>query len=771
MSSAVPQSRPEDALPPKTQADSSKDGPEVKDREKSAAYNAANYFKNEGSQVSGGTHLPEMRPDYVIAISLNRESNDADLERLKTVASALQRQSLYVQFRQGSGTKQALALVKCSSKRLRTQVQRGLTDDWLHGVRTRNPGDDKSNGSNNSTEDEKENDDEENDGLTPAERLRLVYEIITSPKEEGGVGITPGINEWEFVEQIFPLHNYELNSSLIKRWSTRWLLDESEIEAIRKQFGDKVAMYFGFLQFYFRWSLVPTLIGLGTHVILGNYSPLFAILNSLWGIVFIEGWRRRQEQLAIRWKNKGCSSANSSNLNIRRRLSFRPDRHITDPVTGADRPYYPWVKRELKRLSFIPIALLVGAALVAFQAVVFVIEIFMGQIYNGPFKDVLIFLPTVLLVGLTPAFGTVYSIAADYVTNWENHETDESYEVSSTSKQFAFNFLTAFMGLFLTAYVYLPFGHHVHQYVDSIGEGIYHYTGFNIAIAESFELNSWRLHQQVFYFVVTANVINFGMETVVPYVQRKAFSKAQKWTMGELQYNDEEEEAAFLNEVRAQSEYPVYDVHEDYRQLAVQFGYTILFGTVWPLAPMAQIFNNWVQLRGDAVKICLDMQRPVPQRCETVGPWVDNLYFLSWLGSLVSSSLIAMFGHTFSSNHDSEKVKTENTGLVALEPWKILLTVFLAQNAYFLAKRSIHSLFSNFESKEHIESKQQQYKLRQKYLDEKRQIVGTENHHQLGVGTLDPIENQWAAVTQAELEMQASKALEQPQTIKEKKSE
>lgn len=45
--------------------------------------------------------------------------------------------------------------------------------------------------------------------LTEAERLRLVYEIMTQPKEEGGAGISPQTDQ--YVESIIPLHNDELN--------------------------------------------------------------------------------------------------------------------------------------------------------------------------------------------------------------------------------------------------------------------------------------------------------------------------------------------------------------------------------------------------------------------------------------------------------------------------------------------------------------------------------------------------------------------------------
>lgn len=43
--------------------------------------------------------------------------------------------------------------------------------------------------------------------LTEAERLRVVYTLIASPEMEGGAGITPGLVPWNYVEFISPLGN------------------------------------------------------------------------------------------------------------------------------------------------------------------------------------------------------------------------------------------------------------------------------------------------------------------------------------------------------------------------------------------------------------------------------------------------------------------------------------------------------------------------------------------------------------------------------------
>jgi len=70
--------------------------------------------------------------------------------------------------------------------------------EWLHGVRLAAP-----------DEQTKAALDEEQ--LTDAERLRVVHLLITSPERDGGAGVTPGLNGWNYVDSIFPLHDSKFN--------------------------------------------------------------------------------------------------------------------------------------------------------------------------------------------------------------------------------------------------------------------------------------------------------------------------------------------------------------------------------------------------------------------------------------------------------------------------------------------------------------------------------------------------------------------------------
>jgi hypothetical protein len=53
--------------------------------------------------------------------------------------------------------------------------------------------------------------DERDSQLNEAERLRLVYDIITNPPAEGGADIKPGSDKFELVESLLPLHDRVYN--------------------------------------------------------------------------------------------------------------------------------------------------------------------------------------------------------------------------------------------------------------------------------------------------------------------------------------------------------------------------------------------------------------------------------------------------------------------------------------------------------------------------------------------------------------------------------
>ncbi|KAK9458777.1 calcium-activated chloride channel-domain-containing protein [Lipomyces oligophaga] len=539
-----------------------------------------------------------------------------------------------------------------------------------------------------------------------AERLRLVYSRLMDPPAEHGLGITPGKGDWIYVTSVFASHDPEFDNAWVRRWSRKYILGEEELELMRDTFGEKVALYFAFLQDYFKWLLFPTIVGLVAYFFLPPFAPTFAAANCIWCCVFVEAWKHKEIDFAVKWGCRGCSSLEVP------RASFQGETERQNPITGTNEKYYPSWKRVVKQLTAVPTAIVAGLLLMCLQALVFAIEIFISEIYDGPLKQYLMFLPTALLATLVPTFTAFYNILATRMTDWENHASNRTYETSMTQKMFVLNFLTAYMGLFLSAYVYLPFGHLLAPNVDFITATAQRVIKFKArGASETITINALRLKQQYIFATATAQFINFFVETLLPYVQRRLFNKTKELVSSgpTLTITDSPAEAEFLTRIRAEEEFPEYDVDDDYREMIVQFGYLSLFSTVWPLAPLFSFINNWVELRGDAAKICLDTKRPIPSKEDTIGPWINNLGFITWLGTLTTASLVSLYRHT-------PEDAAESGQLVSTRPWILLGSVLLAEHLYFAVRYIVSVVFDAIESTIQLHERQSQYNTRAKEL-------------------------------------------------------
>lgn len=281
-----------------------------------------------------------------------------------------------------------LVFVRLASRRLlHSQVYRARVQDWLYGVRLAAPpavdGDDGA-----ALERYFADDGSGGEPVTPAERLRLAYLQITRPRSEGGAGVTPGAGRWRgLVRAVFPLHDHAFNRAWIARWSRKYHLDAADLGVIRDQFGERVAFYFAFLQSYFSFLLFPAAFGLAAWLVLGPFSWFYALVNCLWSVVFFEHWKMKEVDLAVQWGVRGVSRIQLP------RPRFRFEREAVDPVTGETVKVYSPIKRLAAQLLQVPFAVACVVALGGLIAGCFAIEIFITEVYTGPFKQYLVSRP------------------------------------------------------------------------------------------------------------------------------------------------------------------------------------------------------------------------------------------------------------------------------------------------------------------------------------------------------------------------------------------
>lgn len=448
---------------------------------------------------------------------------------------------------------------------------------------------------------------------------------------------------------------------------------------------------------------------------LGPYSIIYGSFLCVWCIVFVEYWKIRELELSLRWGVKGVGRLKVD------RVQYQWEKEVKDPVSGQLVRVFPGWKQFLRQLLLIPFASVASIALGSLICVTFAGEVFISEVYNGPLQGYLEFVPTILFSLSLPAITSILTTAASRLTEYENYRTQDLYDLAQTQKTFVMNFITAFLPTILTAYVYVPFGKSIVPYLHVLHPS--HSRNDMTNGHKDFEVDTSRFQQEVIYLSMTAQVLSFGEEIILPYAKHVLWQKWRNYRARQaglsrkrsfsratdLLLIDPPNEASFLKRVRSEADAEEYKVEEDILEMCVQFGYLALFGVAWPLVPLGFLLNNWLELRGDFFKLTLECQRPPPIRADSIGPSLLGLEFLTWLGTLSTAAIVHLYRGPVS------EVKLSS----------LLLTVFIAEQAYlairFTAATALQKIFSDTFRREDA----RRYAVRKGFLEAIRARAGS----------------------------------------------
>lgn len=188
---------------------------------------------------------------------------------------------------------------------------------------------------------------------------------------------------------------------------------------IRHYFGESLALYFGFLE-YFTLAMLPmAIIGIPYYFFdwenYDNYVA-FAICNLIWTTVMLEMWKRFGACLAYSWGT------------LSRKKAFeepRPGFHGVlglNPVTGREEPVYPNAKRHLRiylvSLPFVLLCLYVSLCvmMVYFDAEAWVLGL--HDVDPTFWTGLLLFLPSIVYAVVIEIMNRLYRYAAEFLTDW-----------------------------------------------------------------------------------------------------------------------------------------------------------------------------------------------------------------------------------------------------------------------------------------------------------------------------------------------------------------
>ncbi|XP_061633629.1 anoctamin-10 isoform X4 [Phyllopteryx taeniolatus] len=411
--------------------------------------------------------------------------------------------------------------------------------------------------------------------------------------------------------QMFPLHDKEELKRLSFKWYKKVKTSLQPLDDIRHYFGEGLALYFAFLE-YFTMALVPlALIGmLYCQFDWENYDKyvFFAVFNLIWCTVILELWKRCSASLAYHWGT------------LSRKKVFeepRPGFHGIlgfNPVTGREEPLYPKAKRQLRiYLVSLPFVLLCLYLSLYVMMIYFQMEGWALMLHDRDptfWTKILLFIPGIIYAVVIEVMNLIYRYVAEFLTEWENHRLESSYQNHLVLKVLVFNFLNCFASLFYIAFV-----------------------------LQDLVL----LRQNLATLLITSQILNQFMEAFLPYWLQRGRNKRM---MMELPLNEQ---------VRLETDMNTYlGTFDDYLELFLLFGYVSLFSSVYPLAAVFVVLNNVTEIYSDAFKMCNVFKRPFSDPAANIGIWQLAFEAMSVIAIVTNCTLISMSPHVRAYFPDSE---------------------------------------------------------------------------------------------------------------------
>jgi len=404
-------------------------------------------------------------------------------------------------------------------------------------------------------------------------------------------------------------------------WARSWYpLFQQPLGEIRDYFGEKVAFYFAWLQFYCQWLIFLAIGGVllwfwqiatPPHPKIDvDILPFCGIVVAVWATLFLEFWKRRESTLRAEW----------GMTNFVQKEQPRPEfygERMRSPVDGTLIKHDPFYKR-LPRffLSQLVIGTLIGIVLGSVIGIFF----FRTWLIKRVARSAGMTITSIVNAVQIQILNVVYGIAADKLNEYENHRTQSAWENALIGKSFIFKFINSYYSMFYIAFF--------KRYDSTSG------------CPPDDRRCMKELSVQLAIIFGAALVVNNIIEILVPTLMnlKRDHDNRVKPADGASDSTPVHEKS----DPEKQYELEVYTTIPDFDEMVVQFGYVSLFVVAFPLSPFAALINNYVEIRLDAHKLCLLCQRPSPQGAAGIGTWSDILTITSFISVLVNA-LICTF--------------------------------------------------------------------------------------------------------------------------------
>lgn len=430
---------------------------------------------------------------------------------------------------------------------------------------------------------------------------------------------------------------------------THWLLNQlgrlypfrQPLRDVRDYFGECIAFYFAWLAFYTQSLVLPALVVV-VMMLFNDEDPAFAALTGffrigkvesasfaissvslafgvgviVWGLLFAKFWERKSVWYQLEW---GMASLLDADLRDRAGFWGEMRRH---PVTNELETHFSSRRRLLRQIC--------GAALLTLLAasnLLLVIVLVLAQGYVSQWG--LSLRLAVLVSSCCQAIviqwnGELISIVAHRLSEFENYQNEADFQASVIAKVFALQLINTFSGLVLLAFADVKWferipGFHsmARVYQRQIAPEVNALVQLETLLLVIF------LVRISSHLLSIARNISLGMLAFAGEPQEQSKSGSKPNTKGadvaigsngmSSTTNGDAEDENALEEYRGS--------YEDYTQIVMQFGLVVMFSSVFPPAPLLAFVECVLEMRLDALDLCLFFRRPSPDAADSIGAW------------------------------------------------------------------------------------------------------------------------------------------------------
>ena len=411
----------------------------------------------------------------------------------------------------------------------------------------------------------------------------------------------------------FPLHTQDLNPLSTTWLSLRTLLKPIDIDSIKDYFGEKIALYFAWLEFYTTWLIIPSIIGAICGILIFSSNSdsgdlgrmtvgeisfcIFAILLSISSTLLDQLWVRKQSVLAWKWGVSDYQKVEEQRAGFQGDLEYDP---ITGKTKKINHSSLGWRKFIGATVTVFFIALVV----VAVSGLIFY-KAYLNSHHNSSAARTVGILNAVQI----KIFNLVYKYVAVRLNDWENYETQSEYMDALTGKLFCFQFINGYISLFYIAFV--------KKHLEGCTDG-------DCLHDLSVQLGS------IYITNLFLNLLELG----IPLLKSKL--KHRKFKNTVLPAEEHQNCMAGYDEPS-----------DDYMEIVIGYGYVVLFGVAFPFTPLLSLFLCIIEMKVDSYKLCRLTRRPYPTKDSSIGIWLKVTQFIAISGVITNVAILIFTSDVF----------------------------------------------------------------------------------------------------------------------------